>query len=184
MKTFEDARETLESEGLRMKELTYGGNGSPSFGGKTRLAFYDFGDDEFALCEQLAKEVGGRIELIHWRDGWQLAESLGETMERIYLSDDRYGDDYSEWCDPDAEFIYLKERIEEAKGIDDISTMVAEYEECRDEYFAVQDDEFILTYFGKYVETLPRHAMNWAHDTHNYAVSVVIDTEDFNVEEE
>ncbi len=180
MKTFKQARETLESQGFLMKELTFGRNGYPSFGGKTRFAFYDFSNDDFALCEQLAKEVGGRIELIHWVNGWQLAESKGETMERIYVSDDRYGDDYSEWCDPDAELIYLKERIEEATNIEDIITMAEEYKECKDWYDLVPDNEFILTYFGKYVDTIPRHAMFWEHDTHNYAVAVVIDSEDFN----
>lgn len=111
-RSYKEVCDCLANIAPKTKELTYGRNGYPEFGGHSRRAFYGF--DSMADVENLRDKIGcGNIEVIEYRDGHTLARSTGETCSPFTVSPETYGDDYNEWFSPEDEFSFLREQIEE-----------------------------------------------------------------------
>lgn len=240
--TFDEAYEIGKQSTTSCKQITHGINGYPLFHGRTEFAFFGF--DTFEEAETLAEEIGGTVQHIHYRDGWQLCESKGNAYEPFTNSSEDYGDDYCEWGDPSTEFQFITENlaydyqvtmpgiVETESGDPDyhatiekirelfeplyesgelstvgkkvnpfpqhgtrferyqpsdkeaIESMLNNFEENYKEYMEKPAGSEVITCCGSYFETIQTKSMAFCYDTHNNYIAVVINSDDYDEEDE
>lgn len=203
--SFDQVAEIL-AETYPSKTLTYGTNGYPSFNDHTRLAYFDF--NNFSEAEQLQKIYGGTIECIHYRDGWDLAESKGAAIEPMQIDVEDFGDNYIRF-EPSSELERISEICSETfeqplsfSNLSDIQNFQKTIEN------ASSSDEQ-LTFLRVTISTFERHLRNYEtlalgqeliinsdlcstddkiitsktldhhFDTHNYKIALVIDSNSY-----
>lgn len=171
MKNEMNLRELADNEGLRYVETTSEANGYPR-----HIKGAIIGFDTFEDAEALAEEHGLTIMQLHKRDGWQLWYRRGETYEAMEITSGDYGDDYSELLQMDAEDFYSEEvepMLDNFATLAELRTFIEEKEELWEEVENLEEDEVIITYEGRYYETIKQKTMSWSFDTHNYEIGLV-----------
>jgi hypothetical protein len=160
---------------VKLIETTTGRNGYPQNLKKAIIGF-----DSFEECEEVAYNYPkARITTFHKRDGWQLWErTSGTTYGPLENSADDYGDDFNSFTKEDADDYFENEVKEQLENYDDFDSMRAfldEQEEVLDEINKLDDNEMVITHCGRYYETIYKESMFFYHDTHHYAVGIIID---------
>lgn len=156
---------------LQFVETTSGRNGYPE---NLKPALVGF--DTFEDAENFAQEHGLDTWLLHKRDGWQLWNRVYSVYEPMSISCEDYGDDYNLYTASSLECYFeeeVKPRLENFDNIEDLREFLKEQEEIMSELEYLDDDEAVITLFGKYHETINLHPMEWVHDTHYYIIGVM-----------
>lgn len=156
---------------LQFVETTSARNGYPE---NLIPALVGFGSFEDA--ENFAQEHGLDTWLLHKCDGWQLWNRVHSVYEPMTISCEDYGDDYNLYTASSLEnyFEYeVKPCLENFDNIEDLREFLDEQENIMRELENLNDDEAVITYGGKFYETIQLHPMEWGHDTHNYIIGVM-----------
>lgn len=155
-------------------ETTSQRNGYPS-----NLKFALTGFDTFEQAQEVADEYGLSIEVFSKRDGWSLWYRTGNAAYEPFCNDEGdYGDNYSSICKMD-EQSFLEQEVDEVLRyieFEDVNSLVEfanNKKEIWDEVDAMDDDEIVITHFGKYYETIGKRSMNFYHDTQHLIIGLI-----------
>lgn len=168
-----DFAKIADDLGLEVIETTTGMNGYPQDIKSAIIGFANFED-----AEKLSKEYGLSIESFEKKDGWQLWSRNNNVMYAPYEnSSDDYGDNYSEIPKMDEEdFIESEVKWffeEDVKSFDQIGAFIEMKKEIWDEVDSMDDDESVITYEGRYSETIKKKSMSFYHDTKRYVIGLI-----------
>jgi len=174
--TTQDLLEIIQMDyDLEMIETTTGTNGYPRCLKKALI-----GLKNFEQVEEIANKYPEvRITTFHKRDGWQLWErDNNTTYEALQNSASDFGDDYTQFTSEDAEDYFeneVKPFLEDFENFEDLNKFLKEREEVLDKIQLLDDNELVITYQGRYYDTIEKKSMSFYHDTHHYAIGVIID---------
>lgn len=171
MKT--DLRFLAQENGLTYIETTSQMNGYPS---SIMGAIVDF--ESYEQAEELANEFGLQIETFEKRDGWNLWYRTGNcAYEPFTNSGSDYGDNYGDWSNGISEEQFFESEVKFAldsfDNFDDIQNFINEKKELFEEIEKADDDEIVITYEGRYYETIKEKSMRFYHDTRHYAIGLI-----------
>ena len=158
--------------GFELVEVTRGRNGYPE-----RLHNAIIGFEDFDEAQSIANEYGLELAILRKRDGWQLWERCGRASQPLDLTD-FFTDNHNFFTKRDAENYYneyVKPYLMDFENIDELAEFVKKQSEIMEELIYSDNDEMVVTYCGKYYDTLPREAMQY-HDRLNgctYAIGLV-----------
>ena len=174
--TTQDLLETIQMDyELEMIETTTGRNGYPQ-----NLKHALIGFENFEQAKEIANKYPEvRITTFHKRDGWQLWERNNNTThEQLQNSASDFGDDYNQFTSEDAEDYFeneVKQFLEDFENFEDLNKFLKEREEVLDKIQLCGDNELVITYQGRYYDTIEKESMSFYHDTHHYAIGIIID---------
>ena len=159
---------------VKLIETTIGINGYPQNLKKAIIGF-----DNFEECEEVASNYpDARIATFHRRDGWQLWERTGTAFGPFENSADDYGEDYMSFTQNDAKNFFeeeVKPMLEDFDNFDELRDFLDKKEEILDEINKLDDNEMVITHEGRYYDTIDKVSMSFYHDTHHYAIGIIID---------
>lgn len=164
--------EIAYENGLEMVEVTRGRNGYPE-----RLHNAVIGFEDFEEAQSIANEYGLELAILRKRDGWQLWERTGTAYGALDLTD-FFTDDHNFFTKRDAENYYneyVRPYLMDFENIEELAEFVKKQSEIMEELIYSDDDEMVVTYCGKYYDTLPREAMQYNDtlDGCTYAIGLV-----------
>lgn len=160
---------------ISVVETTTGTNGYPQCLKKALIGFENF---------EQAKEIANqypevRITTFHKRDGWQLWErDNNTTYEAFQKSASDFGDDYNQFTSEDVEDFFeneVKPFLESFEDFESLNKFLKEREEVLDKIQLLDDNEIVITYQGRYYDTIEKESMSFYHDTHSYCIGIIID---------
>lgn len=164
--------EELASEfDLQFVETTSARNGYPQNLKPALVGFKSFED-----AENFAQEHGLETWLFHMCEGWQLWYRVHSVNEPMSITCEDYGDNYNLYTEVSLENYFedeVKPRLSSFDNIEDLRKFLDEQEEIMGELENLDDDEAVITHFGKYYETINLHPMEWVYDTHKYIIGVM-----------
>lgn len=183
MTTKNEILELAREANLTTVEITYGMNGYPQ-----RLGDWGIiGFDNMEAAEKFAKDNGGEVSHFESRDGWHFWNQKGNAW-KPYTSDNMLsdmGDNYS-FADSSNEF-YAEQLKDIAADFDgdftDLEVAIKRIKEIIEAVESADDDEDVIVHEGRYYDTVKKEMMRYNHDTHRYAIGVLI-TKDFGTDEE
>ena len=171
MDNYEKFHLLADENDLKFIETTSGMNGYPQDLMPALIGFNDYEE-----AEDFAREHGLQTYSFHKRDGWQLWERKNPAYEPMIITSDDYGDDYNMFTHNELENYYeneVKPCLEDFDNMDDIKDFLNDEEEIMDELERCHDDEAVITYCGRYYDTIKVKTIEWGHDTHNYVIGVM-----------
>lgn len=173
--TKQDVLEVIQFENnLELIETTNGVNGYPSNLKKALIGF-----KTFEQCEKIANQIANvRIMIFHRRDGWQLWERQSTADEPFYNSSEDYGDEYYSFTSEEGDTYFeneVKPFLQDFENFEILNEFLKEREKVLNEILLLGDNEIVITYQGRYYETIEKESMSFYHDTHQYAIGIVID---------
>lgn len=149
--------------GLDLVETTSELNGYPK-----NLRFAIIGMQDFKEAEELAKKYNLSIELINKQNGWHLwARNNYKVYEPLRNSASDYGDDYMDYNGGDAEAFFECEKgalERDFQSLEELEELVKNWREIADEIEKAGSDKLVITYQGRYYETIAKESMEWSHD--------------------
>lgn len=160
---------------LELLETTTGVNGYPQ-----SLKYALIGFETFEEAQEIANKYPEiRITTFHKRDGWQLWERNNNTTYQSFLtSASDFGSDYNQFTSEDAVDYFeneVKPFLEDFENFEDLKKFLEEREEVLDKIQLLGDNELVITYQGRYYDTIEKESMSFYHDTHHYAIGIIID---------
>jgi hypothetical protein len=160
---------------LEMIETTTGRNGYPQSLKKALIGF-----QTFEQAQEIANKYPEvRITTFHKRDGWQLWERNNDTAyEPLQNSASDFGDDYNQFTSEDVEDYFeneVKPFLEDFENFETLNEFLKEREEVLNKIQLLDDNELVITYQGRYYDTIEKKSMSFYHDTHHYAIGIIID---------
>lgn len=164
--------EIAYENGLELVEFTRGRNGYPE-----RLHNAVIGFEDFAEAEAMADNYGLELAILGKRDGWQLWERYCGACGPLFLTD-FFTEDHNFFFKCDAENYYneyVKPYLCDFENIDELSEFVKNQAAIIEELACIGNYDMVVTYCGKYYDTLPGEAMQY-HDRLNgctYAIGLV-----------
>lgn len=144
--------------------VTESKNGYPSHVHTVTTGFVSF--DE---ADEYAKENGGKVVLLHRKDGWSLWEVERPLFSAPERSAEDEGDDYEIFTEDNKDELsdrLIEEINDENHGIESIDKLrdiLDKYEKISDEIDVLDDDEGVLVRDGEF-DTIKLHPSEW-HDT-------------------
>lgn len=174
--TTQDLLEIIQMDyELEMIETTTGVNGYPQ-----NLKHALIGLKNFEQAQEIAnKHPEVRITTFHKRDGCQLWErNSNNTYEPLQNSASDFGADCNQFTSEDAEDFFeneVKQFLEDFENFEDLNKFLKESEEVLDKIQLCGDNELVITYQGRYYDTIEKESMSFYHDTHHYAIGIIID---------
>lgn len=176
--------ENAELQGLSKIEITHSSNGYPQGLG-------DFGVTGFSTfkdAEGFAAKIGGEVVNFESRDGWHFWLNKGIAY-KPYTCDDLLsdlGDNYS-YADTDTEY-YREQLMDSANDFDgdftDLESIIKNIKEIQTAVEEAGSDEIVVTYSGKYYDTVKKEMIAYSEDTHRYAIGVFVRRDEKPIEEE
>lgn len=158
--------------GLELIETTSERNGYPAHLKKAIIGF-----DTFEEAEKIARENHLSIEIFTKRDGWQLYYRTGNSaFEPFRNSASDYGDDYDEFSSEDIDGFYeneVKSFVEDFDDFDSLSSFIDTKKRVFEELGMIDDDEIVITYEGRYCETIKKTSMRFYHDTKTKVIGLI-----------
>ena len=156
-------REISEIEGLTFIETTKGTNGYPQ---ETKPALIGFKDWDHV--EQIQKRYNLQTVELFKRDGQTLYNraNVGLISEPYEIGSDNYGDSYQEE-DPE---LYEQQQLEDflpfanLKTFEDLEKWLKEKREVLEAFDSVEEGQKVLTYEGKYYETINTISLEFHED--------------------
>ena len=174
MKTSELLETIAYENSLEYIETTIGMNGYPK---SIRGAIIGF--ETFEEAEKLAKEYGLVIRTFFKRDGWQLYErNSSTTYEPLEIGCDDYGDDYHQYTADDCEDFFeeqVKPMLGDFDNFEDLQKFIDNSKEIYDELQSIDETQLVITYMGRYYETIDRKMMQWSNDSKTWVIGVMAD---------
>lgn len=168
--TYEQFRELAGNNNLQFIETTSGRNGYPEHLRPGLIGF-----ETYEQVEVFAKDRNLSVELFHRRDGWQLWERGGYITEALQVRVEYFGDDFNSYKPDKLDFFYEYEIapvLDVFQNLDELKEFIKAQEEIMQELEKCEDDEIVITHLGKYYKTIKQKTMEFAHDTHHYAIGV------------
>ena len=162
--------EIAYENGLELVEVTSGRY-------PERLHYAVTGFEDFDEAEAIADEYGLELAILRKRDGLQLWERTGTAYGALDLTE-FFTDDHNFLFKCDAENYYneyVKPYLCDFENIDELSEFVKNQAAIIEELACIGDYDMVVTYCGKYYDTLPGEAMQY-HDRLNgctYAIGLV-----------
>ena len=170
----ESLDDVATEEGLELVETTSESNGYPS-----HLKDAITGFESFDEAEQVAKEHGLSLIWIDKRDGWQLWHRGDSAYEPMHITSDVFGDDYDFEDDKDNFMAMAREVIadivSDGASFEDIRDYMDEVEKVMDAIEDLEDGQAVVTYCGKYYDTIDRNPINFNHDTKQTQLAAIKD---------
>lgn len=167
-----DLYEIAEAHGLQVIETTSQANGYPS-----NLRYALIGFESFDDARALAETYGLKITSFHKRDGWQLWHRRGDNVyEPMYIVAGDYGDDYLQHIHSDADTFFedeCKPFLEDINSFEELETFISERKDLYEHILECDESEMVISYNGRYYETIKQSLMQWSHDTHTYAIGLI-----------
>lgn len=160
-----------EGSNLRVIETTTGANGYPQNLCKAIIGF-----DTFEEAEALADKYNMELTMFTQRDGWQLWYRTGWPISGpIKITDEDYGSDYLIYAKSDMDGLLqeFKDMIKDCESFEEAEAILELKREIWDRLDDAEDDEYVITNFGKYFDTVKKQTMNHYHDSKHYAVGVI-----------
>ena len=169
-----DIRDIAYENGLQLIETTTGVNGYPQ-----NLKHACIGFDTFEEAEAVAHQHNLRITTFFKKAGWQLWRRNNNTTYRpMNITSEDYGDNYKHfYCSDDRTFFEdeIKPRLENFDDLDSLEEFVQNQREILEEIDSIDDSQLVITYCGKYYETIHMQSMSWTHDGKYYEIGVIKD---------
>lgn len=170
MKTI-DLQSIAYENGLEyIESVTGGNNGYPSGIRGGIIGFSSF--DE-------AKEFARKYDLdmctFHKRDGWNLFERDGQPYEAMQITASDYGDDYNQFDSDDYEDFFEEEvrsMLDCCEDFDSLQNVLDNCKEIYEELGTIDETQLVITYCGRYYETIDKESMKWSHDSHKWIIGV------------
>ena len=163
-----DIKELAEDYNLEYIETTTGTNGYPQ---NIKPALVGF--ETFEQAQEIADMYNLSIESFEKRDGWSLWTRNNRTMFDAYKLDAQrdFGDNYNE-VDADVIIDGIKDNIDNLE-YEDIADYLTEQATILEEIESAGENEVVVTYMGKYYDTLPQQSMSFYHDTRYYIIGLI-----------
>lgn len=166
-------REIAEVEGLEYIETTSERNGYPS-----NLDGAIIGFESFKQAEEIAEKYALEISTFEKKDGWQLwYRSGGRPFEAFKNSSEDFGDNYSEIAKMDeADFIESEVKFffeDDRESFEEIEAFLKTKKEIWEEVEKMDDDEIVITFEGRYSETIKKESMFFYHNTKSIAIGLI-----------
>ena len=174
--TTQELLETIQMDySLELIETTTGINGYPK-----ALKHALIGFENFEQAKEIANKYHEfRITTFHKRDGWQLWErNNNTTYEAFQSSASDCGDDYNQFTSENAVDYFeneVKPFLEDFENFETLNDFLKEREEVLDKIQILDDNELVITYQGRYYDTIKQESMSFYHDTHSYQIGIIID---------
>ncbi len=156
-------KEIANENGLQVVDTTLG-----------REAIIGF--DSFVEAEKLAEKYGLDISQFCKRDGSQIYEWEGFVCEAIKISAEDYGCDFNQFTKDDLEGFYednVMPFIGEMESFEAARALLDSYEKIYNAIVNAKDGEIVLTYEGRYYDTVMSETMSFYHDGKTRAVGLV-----------
>ena len=147
-----------------------GNNGYPS-----NLMGAIIGLESIEDARDLANKYDLDIIYLHKRDGWCMYERIDYVTEPIKPKVDWYGDDYNFYTSDDAEDFFENEvapflgEFDNFESLQDFVDMMKEVSEKLD---AIDETQIVVTYRGRYYDTIDKECMKWSYDTHTFVIGL------------
>ena len=174
MKTSELLETIAYENSLEYIETTIGMNGYPKC---IRGAIIGF--ETFEEAEKFAEERGLVIRTFFKREGWQLYQrNANTTWGPLEIGCDDYGDDYHQYTADDREDFYeeqVKPMLGDFDNFEDLQQFIEDRKEVFDELQSIDETQLVITYMGRYYETIDRKMMQWSNDSKTWVIGVMED---------
>lgn len=172
MRTYDTMRELAELHPeLQFIETTDNANG---YAYDLEPALIGF--DSFEDADAFAQEHGLQTMVFHKRDGWQLYQRGTIATEAFNLSADNYGDDY-EMFTPDVLAGYYENEVKPCLGdfnnMDELADFIEQQQKIMDELEMCDEGDAVITYCGKWYDTIKVKTMEWYHDSRRDVIGVI-----------
>lgn len=170
MNTLEQILDIADEQGLSIIETTSEGNGYPK---ELRKAIIGF--DSFEDAKTFAKKYNLSVMMFFQRNGWQLWHRRDIAYEPIKVSASDYGDDYRELTVADMDSYFedeVKTCLDNFEDFDSIEIFLDEQKEIYNELKYLNESEKIITYQGRYYETVSIESMDWSYDSKRWIIGV------------
>lgn len=158
-----DIKEIAYEHGLEIIETTTGRNGYPQ-----ELKHAIIGFSTFREAEELAERYGLKITSFFKKEGWQLWYRSGDQcFSPFRIKSEDYGDDYRHhYCSDDRTFFEdeVKPRLENFNDLDSLERFIRDSRKLLDEIESIDDSQLVISYMGRYYETIDMESMEWCHD--------------------
>ena len=171
MNNYEKFYLLADENDLQFIETTSGMNGYPQDLMPALIGFACYED-----AEEFAQANGLQTYIFHKRDGWQLWERKNPAYEPFKNSAEDYGDDYNMYKADELSNYFeneVKPCLENYDNMEDLKDFLDNQEEIMDELERCDEDEAVITYCGKWYDTIKVKSMEWYHDTHKYIIGVI-----------
>jgi hypothetical protein len=167
-----DFSKIAEKEGLDIIETTSGSNGYPSNLGKALIGF-----ESFEKVEELAIKYNLEIAQFNKKDGWHFWFRAGSGVyEPFNNSAADYGDNYDEFQKmEESEFIEKEVKFffdDDRESFEEIEAFLKQKKEIWQEIEKMNDGEIVITYEGRYYETIQKQSMAFYYDTKHTVIGL------------
>lgn len=167
-----DLEEILAEYDLQVIHTTEGKNGYPC---NVKMALVGF--EDFNEVEEVAERFNLQIATFYKKDGWELWQRDGNvTYKPITPTWSNYGDDYECYDGGNVDFYfenYVKNRLPEISDMEELSEFYTEAQRAANEIELANDDEQVVTYEGRYFETIKKECVEWSHDSQTLAIGLI-----------
>lgn len=174
METKFDINDIALQYGLKVIETTTNGTGYPESLKKAMVGF-----DTFEEAETLANKYGLRITTFFKKDGWRLwVRDSNTTYRPLCITSSDYGDDYNHYYYGDRAKFYKEEvspYLDNFKSLDELEAFIRDKRKLYDKLDIIDDSQIVISYLGKYFETIDIKSMVWSFDMKNYVIGVIKD---------
>lgn len=182
----EDVMQYADENGLECVSTTSERSGYPR-----NVSVAIIGFDTFEDAEKAQSEIGGHIEHLESRDGWDLWYRTSNWANEAYkINGETFGDCYDVYSAEEKEF-YKEQEMEyinelRASGDEDeaerADKLEVELKDMLDAFDELGENEGLVLLDNSYYGTTPLETMSYCFDTHHYAIGLVfydVDFEDF-----
>ncbi|WP_277264817.1 hypothetical protein [Prevotella corporis] len=159
--------------GLQLIETTSEKNGYPR-----NLKRAIIGFENFKQAEELAKQYDLSIEEFYKKDGWSLYYRTKKRVSEPFENDsDEYGDDYLSYEKmSESEFFKvenLKDSFRDLNTFEEIEEFLEREREIFEEIDNMDENQLVITYCGRYYETIDKTSVEFYHDTEYRVIGLV-----------
>ncbi|MFC5046882.1 hypothetical protein ACFSTE_10915 [Aquimarina hainanensis] len=164
-------REIASNNNLVFIETTDGSNGYPS-----NIKGAIIGFENYEEAKKLSDRFPGlSIESFFKRDGWNFYKRTNQKcFEPFQNSEEDYGDNHNLFT-TDENFYEdeIKPLLEEMGDLTSLKELISAKEEILEEIQALEEGEAVITYEGRYFETIKTESMSFYNDTKTHVIGVI-----------
>lgn len=138
------------------------------------------GFTSFEDAKEFTIEYGGKVKLLHKRDGWHHFEIEHSVHSSLHISSETFGNMYNEFHKRNYEnedVFVLQEVVPFISGFStfsEIDSFLATFKELWSKIQESNNDEVVITNGYDYYSTELKETMRFHHDTHTYEIGVVL----------
>lgn len=168
-----DINDIAYEHGLEVIETTTSYYGYPK---ELKRAIIGF--DTFEEAESLAERHDLKITKFFKKEGWQLwCRDGSRCFHPLRIRSEDYGDDYRHHhCSDDRTFFEdeVKPCLDNFDDLDSLEKFLRDKRKLLEEIESIDDSQLVISYMGRYCETIDMESMEWRHDGRTYTIGVMI----------